>query len=99
MFPSGMYQNCFDYRSQCHCAEFILKSYGWTNSKIAKLFGVDPKAYEKQIKLPLDSNNNGRLFLLDEEEQLLLIEKVKKLNEESTHQTLYDAEQMVIEFF
>lgn len=70
-----MYQNCFDYRSQCHCADFILKSYGWTNIKIAKLFGVDHKAYEKQIKLPLDSNNNGRSFLLDEDEQLLPIEK------------------------
>ena len=76
MVASDMYQNCYDYRSQCHCADIILKSHGWTNSKIAKLFGVDHKAYEKQIKLPLDSNNNGRPSLLDEDEQLFLIEKV-----------------------
>lgn len=99
MVASDMYQNCYDYRSQCHCADIILKSHGWTNSKIAKLFGVDHKAYEKQIKLPLDSNNNGRPSLLDEDEQLFLIEKVKKLNEENTHPTLYDIEQMVIEDF
>ena len=84
MIASDMYQNCYDCRSQCHCADIILKSHGWTNSKIAKLFGVDHKAYEKQIKLPLDSNNNGRPSLLDEDE-------------ENTHPTLYDIEQMVIE--
>lgn len=37
--------------------------------------------------------------LFDEDEQLLLIQNVKKLNEKSTHPALYDIEQMVIEIF
>lgn len=39
------------------------------------------------------------LSLFDEDEQLFLIQNVKKLNEKSMHPTLYDIEQMVIEIF
>lgn len=99
MVSLDVYQNCFDYRSQCHCAHSILKIYGWSNSKIAKLFGVDHKAFEKQVKLPVDQRDNGRPSTLDEDEQLTLIEKIKSLNDSNMHPTLYDIEQFVIEHF
>ena len=99
MMSSEEYQNSNDYRSQCHNAYRILSNFGWSKCKTARLFGVDHKALEKQLSLPLESNENGRPPLLDDEEKQILINKIHALIASKNHPTLYDVQQITIQLF
>ncbi len=96
---SDIYQNSFDYRSQCQNTYTLLRTFGWSKCKVAKLFAVDHKAFEKQLSLPLENNENGRPPLLNEEEQQLLFQKIQSLLASNKHPTLYDIEQISIQTF
>lgn len=68
-------------------------------TKLAKFFNVDHKPMEKQLSLPLVSNEKGRPPILNYEQQLLLIQTVIELNNTKNYSTLYDIEQITIEMF
>lgn len=99
MIHTDIFKNAEDYRTQVHVAYFYLSNYGWKKTKLAKLFNVDHKAIEKQLSLPLVSNENGRPPLLNCEQQLVLIQTVIELNNTKIYPTLYDIEQITIEMF
>lgn len=96
---SDIYQNSFDYRSQCQNTYSLLRAFGWSKCKVSKLFAVDHKAFEKQLSLPLGNNENGRPPTLNEEQQQLLFQKIQSLLSANKHPTLYDIEQISIQMF
>lgn len=69
MMNSNIYKRSFDYRSQCHNAFMIMKTFKWSVCKVSKLFGVDHKAFEKQLSLQVEQRENGRLPSLSDKEQ------------------------------
>lgn len=93
---SDFYQDSYDYRSQCYATYTIL---GWSKNIVAKLFSVDHKALEKQLSLPLTSNNIGRPISLNSSEIIDLENEVRKQISDHNCPTLYDLEQYIISKF
>ena len=96
---SEEYQNALDYRSQCHALYNLLHENGFSNHKLASLLGVDHKSFEKQLKLPIDPNPNGRPVILNEEEKNILFSEINGYLANDIKPTLYDLIQVVIEKF
>lgn len=96
---SDLYQDSYDYRSQCYATYTFLHTLGWSKNKVAKLFSVDHKALEKQLSLPLTSNNIGRPTSLNSSEIIDLVNEVRRQISDHNCPTLYDLEQYIISKF
>lgn len=96
---SEKYQSALDYRAQCHALYELLHDDGFTNHKLALLLGVDHKSFEKQLKLPIDPNPNGRPVVLNDEEKNTLFGEINSYLANDIKPTLYDLIQIVIEKF
>lgn len=93
------FQEAVDYRTQCHIAFHYLKNFGWSVNKISRLFGIDHKALEKQLSLPIELNPNGRPQLLNQEEINTLLLQIDIYHRECLCPTLYDIQQFIISSF
>lgn len=88
-----------DYRTQCHVAFYFLQNIGWSKNRIAKLFGIDHKALEKQLRLPIEYHPNGRPASLQSNEIDNFLLKIDMYHAEGCCPTLYDMQQYIISEF
>ena len=68
LLKSDSYQDCETYREQCHTIWNFLGFFIWSMNKCTRLLNVDHKAFEKQIKKPLEQRMPGRPKILNDDE-------------------------------
>lgn len=97
ILESDSYQNCSTYREQCHFLWDYLNFFGWSKHKAARLFNVDHKSFEKQIRLPIEQRPPGQPNILNQDEIIMLVNEVKRLFDIGEFPTTNDLIQFIIE--